>query len=120
MLRFRKHVQILLAIGTKLEHIITQSAHEITEQQLAIEGGLVVNPSDDHFWFHQPRIVLYLIHFIIFQNAFEIAIFFWIWVSNIKQLLGLYFFTFKFLQPIQKCELKQAEAAYVNVFNFAA
>ncbi|KAL6978954.1 MLO-like protein 1 [Sarracenia purpurea var. burkii] len=72
---------LLLAVGTKLEHVITQLAHEVAEKHVAIEGELVVNPSDDHFWFHRPRIVLYLIHFILFQNAFEIAFFFWIWVQ---------------------------------------
>ncbi|MQL93002.1 hypothetical protein Taro_025632 [Colocasia esculenta] len=69
---------LLLAVGTKLEHVITQLAHEVAEKHSAIEGELVVTPSDDHFWFHRPRIVLYLIHFILFQNAFEIAFFFWI------------------------------------------
>ncbi|KAG6492616.1 MLO-like protein 1 [Zingiber officinale] len=72
---------LLLAIGTKLEHVITQLAHEVAEKHSAIEGDLVVKPSDDHFWFHQPRIVLYLIHFILFQNAFEIAFFFWIFTT---------------------------------------
>ncbi|KAL7601836.1 MLO-like protein 1 [Lactuca sativa] len=72
---------LLLAVGTKLEHIIIQLAHEVAEKHIAIEGELVVQPSDDHFWFHRPRIVLFLIHFILFQNAFEIAFFFWIWVT---------------------------------------
>uniref|UniRef100_A0A7N0UTA1 MLO-like protein n=1 Tax=Kalanchoe fedtschenkoi TaxID=63787 RepID=A0A7N0UTA1_KALFE len=72
---------LLLAVGTKLEHVITQLAHEVAEKHIAIEGDLVVQPSDDHFWFHRPRIVLYLIHFILFQNAFEIAFFFWILVT---------------------------------------
>ncbi|XP_062179864.1 MLO-like protein 1 [Phragmites australis] len=69
---------LLLAIGTKLEHIIAQLAQDVAEKHTAIEGDLVVKPSDDHFWFRRPRIVLYLIHFILFQNAFEIAFFFWI------------------------------------------
>ncbi|THU69870.1 hypothetical protein C4D60_Mb08t18990 [Musa balbisiana] len=69
---------LLLAIGTKLEHIITQLAHEVAEKHSAIEGDLVVTPSDDLFWFHRPQIVIFLIHFILFQNAFEIAYFFWI------------------------------------------
>ncbi|CAL9129077.1 unnamed protein product [Musa acuminata var. zebrina] len=69
---------LLLAVGTKLEHIITQLAHEVAEKHSAIQGDLVVKPSDDHFWFRRPRIVLNLIHFILFQNAFEIAFFFWI------------------------------------------
>ncbi|KAK1266957.1 MLO-like protein 1 [Acorus gramineus] len=69
---------LLLAVGTKLEHIIIQLAHEVVEKHAAIEGDLVVKPSDDLFWFHRPRIVLFLIHLILFQNAFEIAFFFWI------------------------------------------
>jgi len=73
--------QLLLAVGTKLEHVITELAHEVAEKHVAIEGELVVKPSDEHFWFNRPQIVLFLIHFILFQNAFEIAFFFWIWVS---------------------------------------
>ncbi|KAK8507524.1 hypothetical protein V6N11_073988 [Hibiscus sabdariffa] len=72
---------LLLAVGTKLEHVISQLAHEVAEKHVAIEGELVVKPSDDHFWFNRPRIVLFLIHFILFQNAFEIAFFFWVWVQ---------------------------------------
>ncbi|KAH0660844.1 hypothetical protein KY289_029592 [Solanum tuberosum] len=69
---------LLLAVGTKLEHVILQLAHEIAEKHVAIEGELVVTPSDNHFWFDNPQIILFLIHFILFQNAFEIAFFFWI------------------------------------------
>ncbi|XP_070006496.1 MLO-like protein 1 isoform X2 [Nicotiana tabacum] len=72
---------LLLAVGTKLEHVIIQLAHEVAEKHVAIEGELVVTPSDEHFWFNRPQIVLFLIHFILFQNAFEIAFFFWILVQ---------------------------------------
>ncbi|XP_004510198.1 MLO-like protein 1 [Cicer arietinum] len=72
---------LLLAVGTKLEHVIIQLAHEVAEKHTAIQGELVVQPSDDHFWFHRPRIVLFLIHLILFQNSFEIAFFFWILVT---------------------------------------
>ncbi|XP_028755650.1 MLO-like protein 1 isoform X1 [Neltuma alba] len=72
---------LLLAVGTKLEHVITQLAHEVAEKHAAVEGALVVQPSDDHFWFHRPKFVLFLIHFTLFQNAFEIAFFFWILVT---------------------------------------
>lgn len=72
---------LLLAVGTKLEHVISQLAHEVAEKHVAIEGELVVQPSDEHFWFDRPQIVLFLIHFILFQNSFEIAFFFWIWVQ---------------------------------------
>uniref|UniRef100_A0A803L855 MLO-like protein n=1 Tax=Chenopodium quinoa TaxID=63459 RepID=A0A803L855_CHEQI len=74
-------IMLLLAVGTKLEHVITELAHEVAEKHVAIEGDLVVKPSDEHFWFSRPQITLFLIHFILFQNAFEIAYFFWIWVQ---------------------------------------
>ncbi|GER34204.1 MLO-like protein [Striga asiatica] len=71
---------LLLAVGTKLEHIITQLGKEVAQRHTAVTGDLVVKPSDDHFWFNRPRLVLVLIHVILFQNAFEIAIFFWMLV----------------------------------------
>ncbi|KAL9380220.1 hypothetical protein Peur_025877 [Populus x canadensis] len=72
---------LLLAVGTKLEHVIIQLAHEVAEKHVAVQGDLVVRPSDDHFWFNKPKIVLLLIHIILFQNSFELAFFFWIWVQ---------------------------------------
>ncbi|KAG2722371.1 hypothetical protein I3760_02G125500 [Carya illinoinensis] len=72
---------LLLAVGTKLEHVICQLAHEVAEKHIAIAGDLVVRPSDDHFWFNRPKLVLLLIHIIMFQNSFELAFFFWIWVQ---------------------------------------
>lgn len=72
---------LLLAVGAKLEHVISQLAHEVAEKHIAIEGELVVQPSDEHFWFNRPQIVLFLIHFILFQNSFEIAFFFWILIQ---------------------------------------
>ncbi|XP_047980550.1 MLO-like protein 1 [Salvia hispanica] len=71
---------LLLTLGTKLEHIIIQLAREVAQKHIAVEGDLVVSPSDDHFWFHRPRLVLILIHIILFQNAFEIAVFFWMFL----------------------------------------
>ena len=82
-------LQLLLAVGTKLEHVIDQLAHEVAEKHSAIEGDLVVNPSDEHFWCGRPRVILYLIHFILFQNAFEIALFFWMLVSVANVIIQL-------------------------------
>ncbi|KAF3440640.1 hypothetical protein FNV43_RR18924 [Rhamnella rubrinervis] len=81
---------LLLLVGAKLEHIITRLAQEAAESKEDHEAQQVtgkktsresakVKPSDEHFWFHKPGIVLFLIHFILFQNSFEIAFFFWIW-----------------------------------------
>ncbi|KAI3445516.1 hypothetical protein Pfo_002181 [Paulownia fortunei] len=69
---------LLLTVGAKLEHIITQLAKDAAERSGDAEGT-PVRPSDELFWFHSPALVLYLIHFILFQNSFEIAFFFWIW-----------------------------------------
>ncbi|GLJ08883.1 hypothetical protein SUGI_0097560 [Cryptomeria japonica] len=72
---------LLLAVGAKLQHVIMQLAQEVAEKHTAVEGAILVRPSDDHFWFRRPKLVLHLIHFILFQNAFEIAFFFWIWTT---------------------------------------
>ncbi|XP_047083296.1 MLO-like protein 1 [Lolium rigidum] len=72
---------LLLAIGTKLQHVINLLAREVHDRANVIRGDLVLNPSDDLFWFGRPRIILSLIHFILFQNAFEIAYFFWILIT---------------------------------------
>ncbi|EMS61495.1 MLO-like protein 8 [Triticum urartu] len=70
---------VILAVGTKLQAIIARMAVEITEKHTVIQGMPVVKLSDEHFWFGKPHMVLHLIHFALFQNAFEITYFFWIW-----------------------------------------
>ncbi|XP_042451433.1 MLO-like protein 13 isoform X1 [Zingiber officinale] len=74
---------LLLAVGAKLEHIITKLAMELSEEMYPQNQNEVnrVKPSDEHFWFNKPGIILYLIQFILFQNSFEIAFFFWIWTT---------------------------------------
>ncbi|KAJ3675353.1 hypothetical protein LUZ60_004395 [Juncus effusus] len=69
---------LLFIVGGKMVHIIGDLAKEVAEKHTAIEGDLQVTPSDELFWFKSPKSVLFLIHFILFQNAFEIAYFFWI------------------------------------------
>ncbi|WCJ41916.1 Seven transmembrane MLO family protein [Euphorbia peplus] len=68
---------LLLLVGAKLEHIITGLAQEADERL----HDKAVEPSDKHFWFGNPVLMLHLIHFILFQNSFEIAFFFWIWFT---------------------------------------
>ncbi|KAJ0986984.1 hypothetical protein J5N97_005340 [Dioscorea zingiberensis] len=70
---------LLLAVGAKLEYIITRLAQEAADKTAEDMEVQRVKPSDHHFWFRRPGIVLYLIHFILFQNSFEMAFFFWIW-----------------------------------------
>ncbi|XBI34271.1 hypothetical protein VPH35_120102 [Triticum aestivum] len=75
-------IMLLLVVGSKLEHIITELAIDVAQKHTAIDGELVVALSDDLFWFHRPKLVLLLIHIILFQNAFEIAFFFWLLVTH--------------------------------------
>uniref|UniRef100_A0A1D1XFL1 MLO-like protein n=1 Tax=Anthurium amnicola TaxID=1678845 RepID=A0A1D1XFL1_9ARAE len=70
---------IILAVGTKLQAIITQMALEIKERHVVVQGIPLVQLTDHHFWFGRPGLVLFLIHFTLFQNAFQIIYFLWIW-----------------------------------------
>ncbi|XP_057516988.1 MLO-like protein 8 [Amaranthus tricolor] len=70
---------VILSVGTKLQAVITRMAVEITERHAVVQGIPLVQVSDKNFWFCWPQLVLYLIHYVIFQNAFEITYFFWIW-----------------------------------------
>ncbi|KAI3781319.1 hypothetical protein L2E82_11329 [Cichorium intybus] len=70
---------VILAVGTKLQSILTKMALEITERHAVVQGIPLVQASDKHFWFSRPRLMLHLIHFALFQNAFQITYFLWIW-----------------------------------------
>ncbi|KAM7513970.1 hypothetical protein LguiA_003553 [Lonicera macranthoides] len=74
-----------LAVGMKLQAVITQMAVEIQEHHAVVQGIPLVEVSDRYFWFSWPKLILYLIHLTLFQNAFEITYFFWIWYE-----FGLY------------------------------
>ncbi|KAL3688842.1 hypothetical protein R1sor_015151 [Riccia sorocarpa] len=69
-------VMINLVIGTKLQHIITQLALETAHCHGVREAP--VKPRDELFWFNKPHVLLYLIHFVLFQNAFELAFCIWL------------------------------------------
>uniref|UniRef100_A0A2N9IK24 Uncharacterized protein n=1 Tax=Fagus sylvatica TaxID=28930 RepID=A0A2N9IK24_FAGSY len=72
-------LKLVLLVGTKLQHVIATLALEnacINE----FFSGAKLRPRDDLFWFKKPELLLSLIHFVLFQNAFELASFFWFWV----------------------------------------
>ncbi|OQU76693.1 hypothetical protein SORBI_3010G189600 [Sorghum bicolor] len=74
---------LLLIVGAKLEHIITRLAQEAAASlSKDTEEAPKIKPSKGHFWFHKPELVLHMIHFILFQNSFEIGFFFWVLVSE--------------------------------------
>ncbi|KAJ4829260.1 MLO-like protein 6 [Turnera subulata] len=68
---------IILVVGAKLQMIITQLGLRIQERGEVVKGAPVVQPGDDLFWFGRPRFILFLIHLVLFQNAFQIAFFLW-------------------------------------------
>ncbi|XVF47140.1 hypothetical protein PTKIN_Ptkin03bG0085400 [Pterospermum kingtungense] len=68
---------IILLVGTKLQVIITKMGLRIQERGEVVKGVPVVQPGDDLFWFNRPRLILYLINFVLFQNAFQLAFFAW-------------------------------------------
>ncbi|KAJ7559109.1 hypothetical protein O6H91_04G070300 [Diphasiastrum complanatum] len=72
---------MIVIIGTKLQHIITTLAYGIADAQSCNGPDAVIQPRDELFWFHRPKLVLHLLHFTLFQNAFELAFFFWIWAT---------------------------------------
>ncbi|TQE06129.1 hypothetical protein C1H46_008194 [Malus baccata] len=74
-------LMIILLVGTKLQAILTKMALEITERHAVVQGIPLVQGSDKYFWFGRPHLILNLIHFALFQNAFQIIYFFWIWYS---------------------------------------
>ncbi|GAA0142949.1 hypothetical protein LIER_03740 [Lithospermum erythrorhizon] len=71
---------IILLVGTKLQVIITKMGLRIIQERGEVVKGVpVVQPGDHLFWFNRPRLLLYLINFVLFQNAFQLAFFAWSW-----------------------------------------
>ncbi|XP_051124748.1 MLO-like protein 11 [Andrographis paniculata] len=71
-------ITLVLFVGTKLQHVIATLALE----SVGMNGSSSrpkFKPRDELFWFNKPELLLSLIHFILFQNAFELASFFWFW-----------------------------------------
>nr|XP_043631236.1 MLO protein homolog 1-like [Erigeron canadensis] len=68
---------IILLVGTKLELVIMEMAQQIQDKATIVRGAPVVEPTNKFFWFSNPQIVLFLIHFTLFQNAFQMAFFLW-------------------------------------------
>ncbi|XP_073150990.1 MLO-like protein 3 [Henckelia pumila] len=69
---------IVLVIGTKLEVVVARMAMQLTSQNTVIKGSPLVQPNNNLFWFNRPQLVLTLLHFTLFMNAFEISFFIWV------------------------------------------
>ncbi|KZV47219.1 MLO-like protein 3 [Dorcoceras hygrometricum] len=76
---------IVLVIGTKLEVVVARMAMQLTTQSTVIKGTPLVQPNNNLFWFNRPQLVLTLLHFTLFMNAFELSFFIWVtWQFGIK------------------------------------
>ncbi|KAF3772455.1 MLO-like protein 4 [Nymphaea thermarum] len=71
---------LILLVGTKLQHVVAKLALEVVETTGPLTGTQL-KPRDELFWFGKPELLLWLIQFISFQNAFEMATFLWSVVS---------------------------------------
>uniref|UniRef100_A0A803LJT7 MLO-like protein n=1 Tax=Chenopodium quinoa TaxID=63459 RepID=A0A803LJT7_CHEQI len=69
-------VILVMLVGTKLEHVVSLLALEIAAPTCP-STRTQVKPRDELFWFGKPEMILWLIQFISFQNAFEMATFLW-------------------------------------------
>jgi mlo protein len=69
---------IILAVGTKLQAILTKMAVDISERHAVVQGIPLVQASDKYYWFGRPQLVLNIIHFALFQNAFQLTYFLWV------------------------------------------
>ncbi|KAL8476504.1 hypothetical protein ACS0TY_028978 [Phlomoides rotata] len=67
---------LILVVGTKLHRIVVKLAVEIMDSSQWTEFQRF-NLRDELFWFGKPRLLLRLIQFISFQNAFEMATYLW-------------------------------------------
>ncbi|XP_031104010.1 MLO protein homolog 1-like [Ipomoea triloba] len=70
-------VVILVLTGTKLELVIMEMAQQIQDKTNVVRGAPIVEPTNDFFWFSKPHLILFLIHFSLFENAFQMAYFLW-------------------------------------------
>ncbi|KAJ6305104.1 hypothetical protein OIU78_020612 [Salix suchowensis] len=67
---------LILLIGTKLHRVVVKLAVEIMNSFPWMRNHQL-NLRDDLFWLGKPRLLLWLIQFISFQNAFEMSTFLW-------------------------------------------
>ncbi|GAA0167021.1 hypothetical protein LIER_22047 [Lithospermum erythrorhizon] len=74
-----------LLIGTKLHRIVVKLAVEVMKANLRT-GFSHFNLRDELFWFGKPRLLLLIIQFISFQNAFEMATYIWLQWENKKTM----------------------------------
>ncbi|KAF5201497.1 Mlo-like protein [Thalictrum thalictroides] len=59
--------KMVLAVGTKLQNVVTKMCLESRNKTKVVHGIMLVKPNDNLFWFSKPQWLLHVIHFILFQ-----------------------------------------------------
>lgn len=72
---------IILLVGAKLQVVITKMGRRTHDMADVVKGTPMVQPGDDLFWFGRPWLILHLINFVLFQNAFQLAFLMWSWYT---------------------------------------
>eukprot|EP00253_Pinus_taeda_P009262 PITA_09262 len=70
-------IMIVLIVGMKLQLILLEMALGIEGRHAVVRGIPVVQPTDKLFWLNRPDLILFLIHFSLFENAFQLAFLVW-------------------------------------------
>lgn len=85
-------IQIILLVGTKLQMIITDMALKIQDRGEVVKGEPVVQPGDELFWFNNPRLVLFLIHLVLFLVNLMIC---FLWLNQLSKMKYSYSWVLK-------------------------
>ncbi|RZC83682.1 hypothetical protein C5167_046468 [Papaver somniferum] len=64
-----------VVVGIRIALVFVAALYSIDYRGDVVQGEPTVKPTDDLFWFGSPRLILNLIHFVLFQNAFQVAFF---------------------------------------------
>ncbi|XP_073054581.1 MLO-like protein 11 isoform X2 [Primulina eburnea] len=106
-------VTLVLFVGAKLQHVMATLALESAGISGSFSGSKF-KLRDELFWFNNPKFLLSLIHFTLFQNSFELASFFWFWVHPLHTLLScIHLFLWHF--GYNSCFLKNQSIVYLRL-----
>ncbi|KAH7289007.1 hypothetical protein KP509_31G053400 [Ceratopteris richardii] len=70
-------MMVTLAVGTKLQHVMATLGSEKLGFLTRSRNKEECQAYEKLFWFENPEYILWLLHFILFENAFELATFIW-------------------------------------------
>ncbi|XP_075521771.1 MLO-like protein 11 isoform X2 [Primulina tabacum] len=106
-------VTLVLFVGAKLQHVMATLASESAGISGSFSGSKF-KLRDELFWLNNPKFLLSLIHFTLFQNSFELASFFWFWVHPLHTLLScIHLFLWHF--GYNSCFLKNHSIVYLRL-----